>query len=164
MKFLEIVEALQKEEKNQNKIILVKCGVFFVAIGKDAILLHETLGLNVTCIKPGICKVGIPITGCMKYTDRLEKLGYGYTLYDYNSKNKKVEVKYEYNGKANNETEKNTSCKECKYYQKQNPYDSIYIFDILEERKIKDKKLQWLTKEILYSNGIEKGLPIRKLY
>lgn len=50
MKFLEIVEALQKEEKNQNKIILVKCGVFFVAIGNDAILLHETLGLNVTCM------------------------------------------------------------------------------------------------------------------
>ena len=93
MKFLEMVEALQEEERNKNKIVLVRCGVFFVAIGKDAILLHEILGLNVTCIKPGICKVGIPITGCMKYTDRLEKLGYGYTLYDYDSKNKKVESK-----------------------------------------------------------------------
>ena len=133
MKFLEIVEALQKEEKNQNKIILVKCGVFFVAIGKDAILLHKILGLNVTCIKPGICKVGIPISNCMKYTDRLEKLGYGYTLYDYNSKNKKVESKYEYDGKANNETEKNIGCRDCKYYQKQCLYDNIYIFDILEE-------------------------------
>ena len=40
MKFLKMVEALQKEEKNQNKVILVKCGVFFAAIGKDAILLH----------------------------------------------------------------------------------------------------------------------------
>ena len=94
MKFLEMVEDLQKEEKNQNKIILVKCGVFFVAIGKDAILLHEILGLNVTCIKPSICKVGIPISNCIKYTDKLENLGYGYNLYDYKSKNKKVEAKY----------------------------------------------------------------------
>ena len=140
MKFLEMVEVLQEEERNKNKIVLVRCGVFFVAIGKDAILLHEILGLNVTCIKPGICKVGIPITGCMKYTDRVEKLGYGYTLYDYDSKNKKVESKYEYEGKANNETEKNIGCKECKYYQKQNPYDSIYIFDILEERKRKQEE------------------------
>ena len=106
MKFLEMVEDLQKEEKNQNKIILVKCGVFFVAIGKDAILLHEILGLNVTCIKPGICKVGIPRLNCIKYTDKLENSGYGYILYDYNSKNKKAEAKYEYMGKANTETEK----------------------------------------------------------
>ena len=35
-----------------------------------------------------------------KYTDRLEKLGYGYTLYDYNSKNKKVESKYEYDDES----------------------------------------------------------------
>ena len=100
MKFLEMVEALQEEEKNLNKIILVKCGVFFVAIGKDAILLHEILGLNVTCIKPSICKVGIPISNCIKYTDKLEKVGYGYILYDYNSKNKKIEAKYEYDGVA----------------------------------------------------------------
>ncbi len=31
MKFLKIVEALQ-DERNKNKIVLVKCGVFFVAI------------------------------------------------------------------------------------------------------------------------------------
>ena len=92
MKFLEMVEALQKEEKNLNTIIFVKCGVFFVAIGKDTILLHKILGLNVTCIKPEICKVGIPISNCIKYTDKLEKLEYGYTLYDYNSKNKKSET------------------------------------------------------------------------
>lgn len=140
MKFLEMVEALQKEEKNQNKIILIKCGVFFAAIGKDAILLHEILGLNVTCIKPGICKVGIPRLNCIKYTDKLENSGYGYILYDYNSKNKKAEAKYEYMGKANTETEKNIGCRDCKYYQKQCLYDNIYIFDILEERKRKKEE------------------------
>ena len=38
MKFLEMVEDLQKRE---NKIILVKCGIFFMAIGRDAVLLLE---------------------------------------------------------------------------------------------------------------------------
>ena len=37
--------------------------------------------------------------------------------------------------------------------------DKTILYNILQ-RKIKDEKLLWLTKEILYSNGIEKGLPI----
>jgi len=44
----------------------------------------------------------------------------------------------------------------AKYFQN---IDKEILYNILE-RKIKDKKLLWLTKEILYSNGIEKGLPI----
>ena len=47
----------------------------------------------------------------------------------------------------------------AKYFQN---IDKQILYKLIE-RKIKDKKLQWLTKEILYSNGIEKGLPIRKL-
>ena len=34
------------------------------------------------------------------------------------------------------------------------------ILDSILQRKIKDKKLLWITYEILYSNGKEKGLPI----
>lgn len=48
----------------------------------------------------------------------------------------------------------------AKYFQN---IDKQILYKLLE-RKIKDKKLQWLTKEILYSNGIEKGLPIRELH
>ena len=43
-----------------------------------------------------------------------------------------------------------------KYFQN---IDKNVLYDILQ-RKIKDKKLLWLTREILYSNGTEKGLPI----
>ena len=43
-----------------------------------------------------------------------------------------------------------------KYFQN---IDKTILYNILQ-RKIKDKKLLWLTKEILYSNGKEKGLPI----
>lgn len=44
----------------------------------------------------------------------------------------------------------------AKYFQN---IDKKILYNILN-RKIKDKKLLWLTKEILYSNGKEKGLPI----
>ena len=43
-----------------------------------------------------------------------------------------------------------------KYFQN---IDKEILYNILQ-RKIKDSKLLWLTKEILYSNGTEKGLPI----
>lgn len=43
-----------------------------------------------------------------------------------------------------------------KYFQN---IDKEILYNILQ-RKIKDKKLLWLTREILYSNGKEKGLPI----
>ena len=44
----------------------------------------------------------------------------------------------------------------AKYFQN---IDKQILYEILC-RKIKDKNLLWLTREILYSNGIDKGLPI----
>ena len=57
LKYLELLEKLQKE--NKEHIILMKNGIFFVAIGKDAITLNELLGLNLTCMREGLCKVRI---------------------------------------------------------------------------------------------------------
>ena len=51
MKFVEIVEKFQNLEENKGKVLLARCGVFMVAIGKDAIFLNKVLKLNVTCIK-----------------------------------------------------------------------------------------------------------------
>ena len=44
----------------------------------------------------------------------------------------------------------------AKYFQN---IDKKILYNILQ-RKIKDEKLLWLIREILYSNGIDKGLPI----
>ena len=44
----------------------------------------------------------------------------------------------------------------AKYFQN---IDKQILYEILC-RKIKDKDLLWLTREILYSNGVDKGLPI----
>ena len=47
MSFSKMVELLQNKDKGY--IILVATGNFYIARGKDAILLHQTLNLKPTC-------------------------------------------------------------------------------------------------------------------
>ena len=135
MRFLEIVEKFQKLEENKGKVLLARCGVFMVAIGKDAIFLNKVLKLNVTCMKTGICRVGIPVTHTLKYADLMEKMGYSYVIYDYDSKNKEFERKFVFEGNDNPEEDKNIGCSNCKYYKEHGSFDNVYIFDVLEERE-----------------------------
>lgn len=137
MKFANIVEEFQKRKENKGRVILARCGVFMVAIGKDAIFLHKVLKLKVTCLKSGVCRTGIPVSYTLKYADLMEEMGYSYAIYDYDSKNKKFELKYSFDGNPNPETDKCMDCKNCKYYKKQGSFDNIYIFDILEQREKK---------------------------
>ena len=141
MKFANIVEEFQKRKENKGRVILARCGVFMVAIGKDAIFLHKVLKLNVTCLKTGVCKIGIPVSHTLKYTDLMEKMGYSYAIYDYDSKNKKFELKYSFDGNTHPEINKCMDCKNCEYYKKHASFDNIYIFDILEQRE-KEKNTQ----------------------
>ena len=115
MKFANVVEEFQKLEENKGKVILARCGAFMVAIGKDAIFLHKVLKLKVTCLKTGVCKTGIPVTHTLKYTDLMEKMGYSYAIYDYDSKSKKFEQKYKFDGTPNPETDKCMDCKELTF-------------------------------------------------
>lgn len=135
MKFLDAVEEFQKLEENKGKVLLARCGVFMVAIGKDAIFLNKVLKLNVTCMKTGICRVGIPVTHTLKYADLMEKMGYSYVIYDYDSKNKEFERKFVFEGNDNPEEDKNIGCSNCKYYKEHGSFDNVYIFDVLEERE-----------------------------
>lgn len=41
MSFKKIVETLQEAEENEGFLVLIRCGVFFVGIGKDAVILTE---------------------------------------------------------------------------------------------------------------------------
>ena len=148
MKFVEIVEKLQKLEENRGKVLLARCGVFMVAIGKDAIFLNKVLKLNVTCIKPGICKAGIPVSHTFKYTDLMESMGYSYVIYDYDSNNKKFERKFEFEGANNPETDKCMDCKNCKYYKDHGSFDNIYIFDILEQREREKLEQKQIKKDL----------------
>ena len=140
MKFAQKVKELKKE--NKGKIVLVRCGIFVIATGEDAILLNQLYGLKVTCFEENVCKVGMPVSFILKYLELIEEEGYGYTLYDYEKDTKELVKQYEFEGKDNTETEKCKSCKECDYY-KGCSYSNISINELLEkkkERQLKDEQ------------------------
>lgn len=81
--FLNIVKDLERLQENQGHLILVRCGAFFVAIGANAVILSNELGLNTICMVKGICKVGIPLNSLYDYIKRLEQLNYSFVIYNY---------------------------------------------------------------------------------
>ena len=107
MKFVQEVEKLQKE--NEGLLILAKNGIFFVAIGKDAIILNEELGLKVTCMRKELCKVGFLVKNVEKY---IAKLDYSFILYVKNEKDELEEI-YRYKGKNTKETKNCLECTSC---------------------------------------------------
>ena len=104
MSFSQMMELLQTKEKG--RIVICNAGDFYVAIGKDAILLNKILGLKVSCFKTEVCKVGFPIQSLEKYTELLIESCKGKRL--------------------NEETEQKLNCYKCKhngrYYKKEDMY------------------------------------------
>ena len=134
MSFSKMVEGLK--ERDKEKLLIIGLGAFYIAIGEDAVLLHEKLGLKCTCFKNHICKVGIPRNSIGKYIKEIEKLKYGYILYDYNSKNKRLlELSYK-EGKKNKIMNKNINCLACMGASKYEEDDySIALLKSIEELK-----------------------------
>ena len=71
MKYSEIVKKLQME--NKGKIVLVRNGIFYCAIGKDAVLMHDVLGYMPVCFKEGVCKCGVPVNAVEKVIPKMRK-------------------------------------------------------------------------------------------
>lgn len=112
MSFSNILEILQ--EKNKGKIVLVKLGVFYIATGKDAVLLNNKLDLKCTCFKNNVCKIGIPINALDKYIEELNQIKYSYIIYDYNKENNElIEIESKI-GKQNKLVDNNINCLKCK--------------------------------------------------
>ena len=86
IKFLEIL----KEEKNDGFIILIMCGEFFVAVGKDAMILSKWLGLKRICMKENLCKIVIPLSSIYDYIKKIKNLDYSFVIYNY-SKDEMIE-------------------------------------------------------------------------
>ena len=107
-----MMEKLQKI--NKGKIVLCNVGEFYIAIGKDAILLNHLLGLKLTCLKPEICKVGFPISSLEKYTELIQQKKYSYIVYYFEQKITTLEVLLDYEGERKNKlTENNNNCYIC---------------------------------------------------
>lgn len=135
MKFLKAVEQLQQNTENKGKIVIVRCGAFFVAIGKDALILNKILGFKVTCMRKNLCKVGIPINSILRYSEILENKGYSFLLYDYDKEKNEYTLKYSFIGKTAQEVNDCFECGQCQYNKYKTDYEEIDIFDLLKNRQ-----------------------------
>ena len=134
--------------KNKGKIVLCNAGNFYIAIGKDAILLNELLELKLSCLKPEICKVGFPITSLEKYIDKIQEKRYSYIVYYFDQQKEELEVLMEYKGKKKNEVKEERKnwyicSKDVKTYKKPDKY--ILALTKLYETE-KDEVLTYLNK------------------
>ena len=86
MKYLEIVKRLQKLNCNLDVLVLVRSGVFFYGVGKDAIILTEQLGLNYCCIQKEMCKCAIPVVRIREIMKKLQEKRISFAVYDYTPK------------------------------------------------------------------------------
>jgi len=112
LKYIELIEKLQ--QKNKEKIVLIKNGIFFVAIGKDAIELNKLLGLQLTCMKTGLCKVGFQTKSLEKYIEKIKATKKSFVIYIYNKEKEEEEKIFEYTGEPVTETRKCNNCNNCK--------------------------------------------------
>ena len=141
MSFSIMMELLQ--EKNKGKVVFCNAGNFYIAIGKDAVILNKLLDLKVSCFKPEVCKVGFPINSLEKYLELIHEKKYGYIIYFFNQEKEELEVITEYDGKNKNRIMvENINCYICKhstkYYKKEDKY--IKALAKLYDKEIKNKE------------------------
>ena len=117
MKFLDIVKQLQL--KNYGYIVIIKNGIFFIGVGKDAILLNKILGLKLICLKTGICKAGFLVRTIERYIQLLYFSGKAFVVYQYNRKSELEDVYevFRFNGEKIYEDKCCLNCKDCKNRQ-----------------------------------------------
>ena len=152
MSFSKMIELLQNKEKG--KIILVNSGNFYIARGKDAVLLHNVLNLKVNCLETEVCKVGFPLNSLEKYTKLIEEKQYSYIVYNYDIKLEKLNILKYYNGKYLNEiNEEKLNCYICtntvKMYKKHDKYIKA-VANLYEEEELENKKIKENKRKIIW--------------
>ena len=151
MSFSKMIELLQNKEKGK---ILVNSGNFYIARGKDAVLLHNVLNLKVNCLETEVCKVGFPLNSLEKYTKLIEEKQYSYIVYNYDSKLEKLNILKYYNGKYLNEiNEEKLNCYICtntvKMYKKHDKYIKA-VANLYEEEELENKKIKENKRKIIW--------------
>ena len=132
------------QEKDKGKIILVNIGNFYIAAGKDAVLLNSIIGLKLTCLETNICKVGFPLNALEKYTKKIEEKNYSYIVYKYYAQEAKLEIAKIHIDKNKNEMKQEKvnclACKGIKAYPKEDKYVMAVAKLYEEEDKIKNEE------------------------
>ena len=111
MKLLEVIENLQ--ERNKGHIVIIKNGIFFIGVGKDALALNELLGLKLTCMKKNMCKVGFQVKSVEKYISKLEEKKKSFVIYTYDKEKEQTEELYKYTNENIEESEICIDCSKC---------------------------------------------------
>lgn len=121
MKFYEFVERIQKEY--DGKVILIKNGTFYNAIGKDAIIVERIFKLKRTCFAKNICKCGFPAYYYQQnldiFKEKLKKPGIDIVVFDekengrYIYKGRRFDILFEIEGRKIKERRKNIDCLQC---------------------------------------------------
>ena len=142
MSFCKMIELLQNKDKG--KIILINSGAFYIARGKDAVLLHNILDLKVNCMETEICKVGFPKISLEKYSKLIQEKGYSYIIYNYDNNTSKLKIIEKFQGsKSNNIEEDKLNCYICsntvKMYKKTDKYIQA-VANLYEEEENKEKE------------------------
>ena len=149
-----MMKILQKREKG--KIIICNLGSFYVAIGKDAIILNNLIGLKISCIKPEICKVGFPISSLEKYTNLLVEKRYSFIVYYFDQEKEELYIFESYEGKNKNTLEiENMNCHICSNSTKQYRKPDKYILAL---SKLYEDELENIDK----TSKNEKDKTVRK--
>ena len=126
-------------EGDKEKIVFINAGAFYIAIEEDAVLLNSKLQLKCSCFQNNTCKVGVPIASLEKYLKEIEKLGYGYIVYNFDKKKEELKVITEHEGRKKNKTErKNINCLLCKGIKKYP--DDVYLEALVRYTEERNKK------------------------
>ncbi len=144
MSFSEMFAILKQKEKR--KILFVQCGHFYIAIGEDAVFLHQKLDLKCTCFKNHICKVGVPTDALEKYLRKLEQLKYAYIVYDYEKTKKELIKKCVAIGKYHTIQEKTINCLQCKGISKYK--EEEYIMAVAKLLKKEEENKNFNIEEV----------------
>ena len=126
------------KEKEKDKIVLIRLGSFYIAIGEDAVYLEMELGLKCICFQKQICKIGIPINSLSSYLKKLENSKKSYVVYDIDEQNKIMIKKFEYKGNYHNICRKNKNCLICKGIDIYKEDKYMEIFKNTLEKEIKE--------------------------
>ena len=93
MKLKEGIEILKVQYPEH--IILVQNGLFYIAIGDDAIILSQEFELSKICFSKGVCKIGILESSIKEFEIELINKNYKYIIYNTNKgKFKNIEEKF----------------------------------------------------------------------
>ncbi len=76
------VKYMKLKEKDPNLVYLFKAGIFYIALGEDAIKLSECLKLNLGKLNEEIEKVGFPVSCRERYVRLLEALSIPFQFVD----------------------------------------------------------------------------------